>query len=595
MKALKRIAALAALASTPAAGEAACKIDRLAELPVTMTSGYKPMVSAKIDGMDAQFIADSGAFYSLISPGVAAAAGLHTYAAPHNFRLSGIGGETNASVAKVKDFTLAGLPIHNIEFLVGGSDFGNAGLIGQNVLGLADVEYDLPHGVIRLMRSHDCGGTDELAYWVEKGGIFSMMKIMSLTEARFHTVGTVYVNGQALRATFDTGASRTMVTRKAAARLGVKPDSLGVIEARASRGLGRRIARSWIAPFQSIKIGDEEIRNIRLFIADTELGEADMLIGADFFISHRVYVDNAAHRIFFTYTGGKVFDSNAHRDGEQPAAVAAADSAVAAAPQPVADAGAPTDADGFSRRGGVYLAQRDFPRAIADFTRAIELAPKEPRLLVARAEAYVRSGRRALGLADLDRALAIAPASVDARIHRAQMRLAGGDRAGAQADADAAAAAIVGPVNERLALANLYLALDAHDRAIAQLDPWIAAHPDDVNLPVALNDRCWARALAGKELDKALSDCNAALRRRPKTPAYLSNRGLVRLRMGEYDRAIEDFDAALAANPALAWALYGRGIARRHKGLTAEAEADLKAAAAARPQLAERARKAGID
>ena len=592
MKALNRIAALAALASIPAAGEAACKVDRLAELPVTMTSGYKPMVSAKIDGMDAQFIADSGAFYSLISPGVAAAAGLHTYAAPHNFRLSGIGGETNASVAKVKEFTLAGLPIHNIEFLVGGSDFGNAGLIGQNVLGLADVEYDLPHGAIRLMRSKDCGGTD-LAYWVEKGGLYSMMKIMSLTEARFHTVGTVYVNGQALKAGFDTGAGRTMLTRKAAERLGVKPGSPGVIEAGASRGLGRRIARSWIAPFQRIKIGDEEIRNIRLFIADTELGEADMLIGADFFISHRVYVDNAAHRIFFTYTGGKVFDSNAHRDGEQPAAVASAPAAVSAQAAP--EAGAPTDADGFSRRGAVYLAQRDFPRAIADFTRAIELAPKEPRFLIARAEAYVRSGRRALGLADLDRALAIAPNFADARIHRAQMRLAGGDRAGAQADADAAAAALVGPVNERLALANLYLALDAHDRAIAELDPWITAHPDDVNLPVALNDRCWARTLAGKELDRALSDCNAALRRRPKTPAYLGNRGLVRLRMGEYDRAIEDFDAALAANPALPWALYGRGIARRHKGLTAEAEADLKVAAAARPQLAERARKAGID
>ena len=45
MKALKRIAALAALASIPAAGEAACKIDKVAELPVTMTSGYKPMVS----------------------------------------------------------------------------------------------------------------------------------------------------------------------------------------------------------------------------------------------------------------------------------------------------------------------------------------------------------------------------------------------------------------------------------------------------------------------------------------------------------------------------------------------------------------------
>jgi tetratricopeptide (TPR) repeat protein len=583
MRGITLVAALAALGAVPGAAGAACSVQRIVELPVTMANGYQPTVTAKINGAEARFIADSGAFYSLISPGMAAAANLRPEPAPPGFRLYGLGGDSSASVATVKEFTLAGVPLRNIQFLVGGSDFGEAGLIGQNVLGLADVEYDLPHGAIRLFRSRDCGKTI-LAYWVDKRGIFSLLKILPLEEARQQTVGTVYVNGEPLRAAFDTGAGRTLLSRKAADRVGVKPGDPGVIETGAARGLGRRLSRSWTAPFKTVKIGDEEVRRVRLFIADTDLGDTDMLIGADFFISHRVYVDNAAHRMFFTYTGGKVFDSDARRDGETTAAAPA-----------VAAEGEPKDADAFSRRGAVFLAQRDFARAIADFSRAIELAPKDSRFLLQRAEAYIRSGRRALGAADLNRAVETDPANIPARLHRAQLRLSIAEREGALADVEAAAKAVTGPTNERLQIANLYGALDLHDRQVAQLDAWIAAHPEDSELPSALNSRCWARALWGRDLEKALSDCNAALRRRPGIGAFLDSRGLVRLRLGDYDRAIQDYDAALQADPKMAWSLYGRGLARRHKGLASQAEADLNAAAAIAPEIAERARKAGIE
>ena len=42
--------------------------------------------------------------------------------------------------------------------------------------------------------------------------------------------------------------------------------------------------------------------------------------------------------------------------------------------------------------------------------------------------------------------------------------------------------------------------------------------------------RCWARALTGRDLDKALADCDRALRLAPKTPEFLDSRGLVHLR-----------------------------------------------------------------
>src|SRR3569623_772412 len=333
-----------------------------------------------------------------MSPGVAGAAKLKLDRVPEDeFQLVGAGGATRAAITRVKDLVVAGIPVHNIEFFVGGTDTGTAGLLGQNVLGLGDVEYDLPHGAIRLFKASDCGKTG-LAYWVEKGGAYSLLKILPLHEAGNHTVGTVYVNGQALRATFDTGAPRTSLTRKAAERAGVKIGDAGVQEAGFSVGLGRDIGRSWIGPFKTMKIGDEEVRNLRLHITENELGESDMLIGADFFISHRVYVDNASHRMFFTYAGGKIFDTVARREGETEAA----------APAAASDA-EPKDAEGYSRRGGVFLAPRDFGHAIADFSRAIDLAPTDPRFLLQRAEAYLRSRRPALGAADLNRAVEIDP------------------------------------------------------------------------------------------------------------------------------------------------------------------------------------------
>jgi tetratricopeptide (TPR) repeat protein len=583
MMRLELVAALAALGLMPAAAGAECKVQKVAELPVTMANGYQPMVTAKINGIENRFIADSGAFYSLISPGAAAAAGLTLHAMPPGFRLGGVGGAASAATAVGEGITRGGVPMKDITFIVGGTDVGSAGLLGQNVLGLGDVEYDLPHGAIRLFRSRDCGKAS-LAYWAGADGPYSMIKIVPLRTAGNHTVGTILVNGEKLRAIFDTGAERTVLTRQAAARAGVKPGDPGVEATGFSRGLGRATAQVWTAPFKTIQIGDEQLHNVRLQVADIDLGDNDMLLGADFFISHRVYVDNASNRMFFSYTGGKIFGIAARREGE---------SAIAA---PVAASEAePADAEAFSRRGAVFLAQRDFAHAIADFGRAIALAPKDSRYLLQRAEAYLRSGRRPLGAADLNRAVEIDPANVTARIHRAELRLSIAEHEGALADADAAAKALVGPVNERLAIAGLYVELDAYDRAIGQLDPWIAAHPEDAALPAALNTRCWARALSGRDLDKALADCNGAMRRGGRSAAMLDSRGLVRLRMGDYDKAIEDYDAALKASPRIAWSLYGRGLARRHKGLAAPADADLKAAAAIQPDIAERARRAGVE
>jgi tetratricopeptide (TPR) repeat protein len=578
VRAIRRFFLFVLAGLAPGLAHAECSMQTFAELPVTM-SGMRPLIAATINGHEGSFIADSGAFYSLISPGMAGATGLRVTAAPLSYRIGGIGGSTSAYYTTVQDLVLGGNPIHKIDFFVAGSDTGTAGLIGQNILGIADVEYDLPHGIIRLTRSKDCGHA-LLAYWATDGA-YSSIPIEERNAAHPHTIGTVIVNGVAIKAIFDTGASRTILSLRAAARAGVKPGDPGVVRDGATSGLGRKVGNAWRASFASFKIGDEEIHNPRLRIGEIDLSDADMLVGADFFISHRVYVGNAVHKMFFSYTGGNIFDQNAR-------------SAEAEGPPPAAAGPAPADAEGYSRRGAVFATQRDLARAIADFGKAIELAPREPRYRVERARAYLRDGKPGAAMADLDSALAADPANVAGRIERARLHLRQRERAAALDDLEAAAGAITGPAQERFEIAGLYEELDAPDREIAQYDLWIPAHREDSRLPQALDGRCRARAFTGQDLDRALADCNSALRASPHTAPYLVSRGLVRLRMGDLDRAISDFDEALKIAPKAPWALYGRGVARQHKGLAADARADFDAVAAVAPNLPARAKRFGI-
>ena len=42
-------------------------------------------------------------------------------------------------------------------------------------------------------------------------------------------------------------------------------------------------------------------------VGDFDLGNADMLLGIDFFLSHRIYVSKSQSKMFITYNGGPVF------------------------------------------------------------------------------------------------------------------------------------------------------------------------------------------------------------------------------------------------------------------------------------------------
>lgn len=383
------------LIAVPNRASAACKLSRYVDIPVTM-AGPRPVVTAQINGRDARFILDSGAFFSTISAATAQEYGLKI-GSLGNARLQGIGGDTSLSVTTAKELRLAGVPIPKIEFAVGGSDTGFAGLLGQNILGLADAEYDLPHGFVRLMKNEGCRN-GQLAYWAGAKP-FTVVPILPMGQGQRHTIGTILIDGKKIKAVFDTGAVGSMLTLDAAKRLGKAPGSADVETTGFAYGLGTKRVRAWRTRFATIDIGGELISKPWVKIADYALDGSDMLIGVDFFRTHRIYVDNQNHRMFITYEGGPLFglDPKGAVD-ETGARLDLTDKS-----------SEPTDAAGYSRRGGVFASNGKLEEALADFDKAVTMAPDEARYLIQRGEARLRNRQLLLGAADIDKAIQLAP------------------------------------------------------------------------------------------------------------------------------------------------------------------------------------------
>jgi tetratricopeptide (TPR) repeat protein len=205
----------------------------------------------------------------------------------------------------------------------------------------------------------------------------------------------------------------------------------------------------------------------------------------------------------------------------------------------------------------------------------------------------VHNAQPLLAASDFDQALKLKPDHIPSLVSRAELRLAANDSDGAIKDLDVAQQTASKENNVRFFIGALYIRSGRFADAIAQYDLWIPAHRDDVRMADALSNRGWARALSGQNLDKAVSDANAAVRLR-REPVFLARRAFAELRAGNADKAFADWDAVVAVEPKNAWALYGRGVSQLRKGKTAEGQADIAAATKLDPRVVKFADKQGM-
>jgi len=304
-------AALGWLIAQPAM--AACSL-ATQQIPVILDGGLRPILMVKVNGKQARFLVDSGSAVDQISSKFAAAQKLP--------QTKGGGG---ATVFTVPQFEFAGAALKDAQF-VSSDALDVDGVIGQTIRGRADVEYDLGSastpspagpaapsagggrgapsgppggfgpalGMVKLAKAEGCEGSN-MAYWAKEGDVFYEAPLTPPASGAPYTQTEVTINGAKLRGLLASGVPYTLITKAAAEKAGVKVTDPGVKAFTKSK--------AWTAPFASVKVGDEEIKNATLEIGDTSDDFYDVLIGDDYLKTHHLYVANSQKKIYFTYAG----------------------------------------------------------------------------------------------------------------------------------------------------------------------------------------------------------------------------------------------------------------------------------------------------
>ena len=179
----------------------------------------------------------------------------------------------------------------------------------------------------------------------------------------------------------------------------------------------------------------------------------------------------------------------------------------------VAWAQANQQAEAAHKRGEAASDNKNYKKAISEFTEAIRLNPNEPKYLKDRGfvyDLYIEDYDKAI--ADYTKAIQLEPDDDDAYYWRGEAYIKKGD----------------------------------HDKAIADYTKRIQMNP---NKPEFLKDRGFVYYLFIKDYDKAIEDFTEAIRLKPDYDYAYQLRGESYEKKGDHDKAIADYTEMLRIKP----------------------------------------------
>ena len=226
-------------------------------------------------------------------------------------------------------------------------------------------------------------------------------------------------------------------------------------------------------------------------------------------------------------------------------------------------------------RGEGFSQKRDYDKAIAAFSSAVQADPENMKILDARGWAYERKGQDDLAMADYNLALQKLPNLALAYNNRGTLFLRKGALQSALDDFNAA-----------LKYApTLYFAHANRGRVLAMNKEFDAALADfaeairiDANAPLAFTLRCVAYTDMGR-FDDAIADCNSVISKLPNAQFAMCSRAEAYMGKGNLDSALKDLNAVLALNPNNVHAHMDRGKLFERRADLAQARADYRSAA----------------
>lgn len=165
------------------------------------------------------------------------------------------------------------------------------GLVGADLLSRYDVEFSVAEGWMAFWSpaTAACSGPVGWRY---------LYRAVPLDmTARKRLMASVELDGHTLHALLDSGARSTIVSSEAARRAGVAAGALAGDPGGVAAGLdGHGQVYHWHR-FETLRVGQEEERAPVLTVSPVH-DTADMLLGADWFMNHRIWLSYATRSLY---------------------------------------------------------------------------------------------------------------------------------------------------------------------------------------------------------------------------------------------------------------------------------------------------------
>ncbi len=225
-------------------------------------------------------------------------------------------------------------------------------------------------------------------------------------------------------------------------------------------------------------------------------------------------------------------------------------------------------------RGEAHFRRGEHDRAVADFSEAIRLDPRNADIFAQRADAYVGTGQDDRAFVDLSEAIRLNPKFADALTKRGGIYQSKDDYDRAIADYSEAIRVDPNAANAYISRGEIYRRKGNYDAAIGDFTRAIRILP--ITHPYSARGLAY---LAKGDFDHAIADFTEVLRKYPNDTEALENRAAAHQAKGEYESAIDDYSKFIAQHPPFADSVFnGRGEAYLKLGQYERAIADFDAA-----------------
>ena len=203
------------------------------------------------------------------------------------------------------------------------------------------------------------------------------------------------------------------------------------------------------------------------------------------------------------------------------------------------------EAAAYVRSGTDKAEQGDYDGAIADYDRAIAIAPDAVGPYVNRAISRDNVGDYEGAIADWTRALELNPGDAGWYVNRGMVRETIGDYDGALADYSRSTELEPNYEVAYIARAHIKGKQGDYEGAIIDYDRVVELWPDSAP---GYSDRGFAKLQIG-DYQGAIADFDRAIELEPNNASAYSNRGLAKSRREDHDGAVADYNRAIELDP----------------------------------------------